>query len=89
MLPPHAIGNDIRRNDELTRSWPLTWPAQLRELRQMLHTAQQMSCDPLRGVRVVLLDVMLNFREIRDGLCGPAYSHSGGGSLRFLPQDSR
>jgi hypothetical protein len=36
---------------------------------------------------LIPLDILPNFDEVSDSGLGPDYSHDGGGSSRFLPQE--
>ena len=36
---------------------------------------------------LILFDILPNFDEVGDSRLGPDYSHDGGGSSRFLPQE--
>jgi len=40
-----------------------------------------------RGHGLVLVDIVADFDKVGDGRFGPDYSHDGGGSSRFLPQE--
>ena len=40
-----------------------------------------------RRFRLVLFDIGLDLGEVKEGFAGPDYSHEGGGTFRFLPQD--
>ncbi len=83
------MSNDIRRDDQIPCSPPATRPAQERKLCQMFHAAPEMRRHASRSLRLVLLNVVLDFGKVRQRLLSPVYLHTGGGSLRRLPQDWR
>jgi hypothetical protein len=87
--PVNPIGNDIRRarDDEfacfgfaarMTKVWMLGKP---------FHGIENSLSQSARGHRLILFDKLPDFDEVGDGRFGPDYSHDGGGSSRFLPQE--
>jgi len=85
----HFVRNQIRRsrNDELTRAGVTAWAAKVWVTRKTLNGFYNLPCYTSGGRWLVLLDVCPNFDEVFN--CGwrPDYSHTGGGSSRFLPQE--
>ena len=69
----------------------------------MFYAAQQMRRHSLGSLGPLLLDGVLDFRQVRERLLGPVYAaparklfggsgiylHAGGGNLRLVPQDWR
>lgn len=89
--PPcaYAISDNVGRNAKLSRSLPAPRTAQFREDGQVFYAAQQMRRYGPSRHRLILFDVGLNFRQVANGLPSPLYSHTGGYSGRFFPQDRR
>jgi hypothetical protein len=88
-IPVNPVGNDIwcARHDEFASFRFAAGPAKVGMLGEAFHGRE----DSLRHAAccrgLILLDVLANFGEVGDGRFGPNYSHDGGGSSRFLPQE--
>jgi len=85
----NLIGNDIgcARHDEFARFGFAARMTKVWMLGKPFHGIENSLSQSARGHRLVLLDILPDFDEIGDGRFGPDYSHDGGGSSRFLPQE--
>jgi hypothetical protein len=89
MASINSIGNNVRRagHYKLARSGFASWTAEMRMVCQSLNRGDDPQRQSTRSFRLVLLDISADVDEVGDGRLGPDYSHDGGGSSRFLPQE--
>lgn len=83
------VANDIRTatHDEFSGFGFSTRTAQVRMLCQAFRRPNNAFGDSARCLRIILLDILSDSYEVGDSSAGPDYSHVGGGSSRFLPQE--
>lgn len=85
----NSVGNNIGRacHDEFACFWFAAGAAEMRMLGKAFHGGEYALRHAACCRGLILFDVLPNSDQIGDGCLSPDYSHDGGGSSRFLPQE--
>jgi hypothetical protein len=88
-VPVNPVRNDIRcaRHDELACFWLTSGAAEMGMLGKAFNGGEYALRHAARCCGLIPFDILPNFDEVGNGRLGPDYSHDGGGSSLFLPQE--
>src|ERR1700693_265377 len=88
-VPVNPVGDDIwrARYDEFACFGLPPGATKMRMLGKPFHGGKDALRHPACCRGLILFDVSANLDEVSNGRLGPDYSHYGGGSSRFFPQE--